>query len=175
MPIALYTIEEYIVKERKRDTYWLVFNTVYNDIHAFKKEPTVNEDGSINYLEKEFTDYKAREEFLEFMKINFPQTKILDVFDLVSASYLIYPYLGSIAIDCEKDDEVFMALSEKYGKPVLVDYNKDDELSINLSGNYEGTISNNSVFFELNYENALKFYNEKKEAWVDYDRSRNGQ
>ena len=85
MPVALYTIDEYVAKERKRDTYWLVFNTVYNDIHAFKKEPTVNEDGSINYLEKEFTDYKAREEFLEFMKINFPQTKILDVFDLVSA------------------------------------------------------------------------------------------
>lgn len=63
MPIALYTIEEYVVKERKRDTYWLVFNTVYNDIHAFKKEPTVNEDGSRNYLEKENTDYKAREEF----------------------------------------------------------------------------------------------------------------
>ena len=146
MPIALYTIEEYVVKERKRDTYWLVFNTVYNDIHAFKKEPTVNEDGSINYLEKKFTDYKAREEFLEFMKINFPQTKILDVFDLVSASYLIYPYLGSIAIDCEKDDEVFIALSEKYGNP------------------YEDAISNNAVFWVLDYENALAFYNERKEV-----------
>ena len=146
MPIALYTIEEYIVKERKRDTYWLVFNTVYNDIHAFKKEPTVNEDGSINYLEKEFTDYKAREEFLEFMKINFPQTKILDVFDLVSASYLIYPYLGSIAVDCEKDDEVFMALSKKYGNP------------------YEDAISNNAVFWVLDYENALKFHNERTEV-----------
>ena len=173
MSEILKRVEEYIVETRKRDTYWLVFNTVYNDIHAFKKEPTVNEDGSINYLEKKFTDYKAREEFLEFMKINFPQTKILDVFDLVSASYLIYPYLGSIAIDCEKDDELFIALSEKYGKPVLVDYNKDDELSINLSENYKGTILNNAVFFELNYENALKFYNEKKEAWVDYDYSRN--
>ena len=64
-------------------------------------------------------------------------------------------------------------MSEKYGKPVLVDYNKDDELSINLSENYKGTILNNAVFFELNYENALKFYNEKKEAWVDYDYSRN--
>ena len=53
-------------------------------------------------------------------------------------------------------------MSEKYGKPVLVDYNKDDELSINLSENYEASISNNVVFFELNYENALKFYNEKK-------------
>ena len=146
MPIALYTIEEYVVKERKRETYWLVFNTVYNDIHAFKKEPTVNEDGSINYLEKKFTDYKAREEFLEFMKINFPQTKILDVFDLVSASYLIYPYLGSIAIDCEKDDEVFTALSEKYGNP------------------YQDAISNNAVFWVLDYENALAFYNERKEV-----------
>ena len=146
MPIALYTIEEYVAKERKRDTYWLVFNTVYNDIHAFKMKPTVNEDGSINYLEKEFTDYKAREEFLDFMKTNFPQTKILDVFDLVSASYLIYPYLGSIAIDCEKDDEVFTALSEKYGNP------------------YKDAISNNAVFWVLDYENALEFYNERKEV-----------
>ena len=146
MPIALYTIEEYVAKERKRDTYWLVFNTVYNDIHAFKMKPTVNEDGSINYLEKKFTDYKAREEFLEFMKTNFPQTKILDVFDLVSSSYLIYPYLGSIAVDCEKDDEVFTALSEKYGNP------------------YEDAISNNAVFWVLDYENALAFYNERKEV-----------
>ena len=146
MPIALYTIEEYVVKERKRDTYWLVFNTVYNDIHAFKKEPTVNEDGSINYLEKEFTDYKAREEFLEFMKINFPQTKILDVFDLVSASYLIYPYLGSIAVDCEKDDEIFKALSKKYGNP------------------YDDAISNNAVFWSITYELALKFHNERMEV-----------
>ena len=146
MAIALYTIEEYIVKERKRDTYWLVFNTVYNDIHAFKEEPTVNEDGSINYLEKEFTDYKAREEFLEFMKINFPQTKILDVFDLVSASYLIYPYLGSIAIDCEKDDEVFVALSEKYGNP------------------YEDGIKNNAVFWVMTYDLALKSHNERMEV-----------
>ena len=146
MPIALYTIEEYVVKERKSDTYWLVFNTVYNDIHAFKKEPTVNEDGSINYLEKKFTDYKAREEFLEFMKINFPQTKILDVFDLVSASYLIYPYLGSIAVDCEKDDEVFVALSEKYGNP------------------YEDGIKNNAVFWVMTYELALEFHNERMEV-----------
>ena len=146
MPVALYTIDEYVTKERKRDTYWLVFNTVYNDIHAFKKEPTVNEDGSINYLEKEFTDYKAREEFLEFMKINFPQTKILDVFDLVSASYLIYPYLGSIAIDCEKDDEVYNAICKKY----------EDLIGMALS--------NNAVFWVISYEIALKFYKERKEA-----------
>ena len=145
MPIALYTIEEYVVKERKRETYWLVFNTVYNDIHAFKKEPTVNEDGSINYLEKKFTNYKAREEFLEFMKINFPQTKILDVFDLVSASYLIYPYLGSIAIDCDEDSEVYKALCEKYGNP------------------YDDAKVNNAVFWVIPYEEAKKFYDEKVE------------
>ena len=149
MPIALYTIEEYVVKERKRETYWLVFNTVYNDIHAFKKEPTVNEDGSINYLEKKFTNYKAREEFLEFMKINFPQTKILDVFDLVSASYLIYPYLGSIAIDCEKDDEVYNAICKKY----------EDEL-----GN---PLSKDAVFWSISYEIALKNYNEVKKMRND--------
>ncbi len=80
------------------------------------------------------------------MKINFPQTKLIEVFDLVSASYLIYPYLGSIAIDCEKDDEVFVALSEKYGNP------------------YEDAISNNAVFWVLDYENALKFHNERTEV-----------
>ncbi|MCT7433482.1 hypothetical protein N5T66_09300 [Aliarcobacter cryaerophilus] len=80
------------------------------------------------------------------MKTNFPQTKILEVFDLVSASYLIYPYLGSIAIDCEKDDEVFIALSEKYGNP------------------YEDAIKNNAVFWVLDYENALKFHNERTEV-----------
>lgn len=142
MAKILYTIDEYTATVRKRDTYWLVFNTVYNDIHAFKKTSNENKD---NYLEKEFTDYKAREEFLEFMKANFPQTKILDVFDLVSSSYLIYPYLGSIAIDCEKDDEVFIALSKKYGNP------------------YDDAISNNAVFWVLDYDNALKFHNERTE------------
>ena len=146
MPRALYTIEEYVVKERKRDTYWMVFNTVYNDIHAFKKKPIINEDGSSNYLEKEFTDNKDREEFLDFMKNNFPKTKLIDVFDFVSTSYLIFPYLGSIAIDCEKDDEVFKTLSEKYGNP------------------YDNAISNNAVFWSITYELALKFHNERLEV-----------
>ena len=54
-----------------------------------------------------------------------------------------FPYLGSIAVDCEKDDEVFIALSEKHGNP------------------YEDAISNNAVFWVLDYENALEFYNER--------------
>ena len=180
MPTTLKRVEEHIVETRKRVTYWLVFNTAYNDLFVFDIEPEVkSSDGVLAMYEvclnKKFIDNEVRDEFLQFMQTKFPNTKLIEVLDLIGASYKNCPYLGSIVVDCEKDDELFIALSEKYGKPVLVDYNKDDELSINLSGNYEGTISNNSVFFELNYENALKFYNEKKEAWVDYDRSRNGQ
>ena len=144
MSKILYTIDEYTATIRKRDTFWLVFNTVYNDVHAFKKTPNKNE--TTVYLEKEFTDNKAREEFLEFMKKNFPNTKLIDVFDLVSSSYLIYPYLGSIAIDCEKDDEVFIALSKKYGNP------------------YDDATINNTVFWVLDYENASKFHNERVEV-----------
>ena len=146
MPKLLYTIDEYTATVRKRDTYWLVFNTVYNDIHAFKKVQTVNEDGTTSYLREKFTDENARKEFLEFMQINYPNTKLIEVFDLVSSSYLIYPYLGSIAIECEKDDEVFTALSEKYGNP------------------YDDAIKNNAVFWVLDYKNALKFHNERTEV-----------
>ena len=146
MPKLLYTIDEYTATVRKRDTYWLVFNTVYNDIHAFKKTQIASEDETTSYLREEFTDEDARKEFLEFMQINFPSTKLIEVFDLVSSSYLIYPYLGSIAIECEKDDVVFTALSEKYGNP------------------YDDAIRNNAVFWVLDYENALKFHNERTEV-----------
>ena len=89
MPKLLYTIDEYTATVRKRDTYWLVFNTVYNDIHAFKKPQIANEDGTTSYLKEEFTDESTRKEFLEFMQVNFPSTKLIEVFDLVSSSYLI--------------------------------------------------------------------------------------
>lgn len=79
------------------------------------------------------------------MKSNFPQTKIIKVFDLVNAGYLIYPYLGSMAIDCEKDNEVFIVLSQKYGNP------------------YDNAIINKAVFWVLDYENAKKFHNERNE------------
>ena len=184
MPTRLKRVEEHIVETRKRFTYWLVFNTAYNDLFVFDIEPEVkSSDGVLAMYEvclnKKFIDNKVRDEFLQFMQKEFPNTKLTEVLDLIGASYRNCPYLGSIVVDCEKDDEVFIALSEKYGKPVIVGYNENDELFIGLSEKYgkpyEGTISNNSVFFELNYENALKFYNEKKEEWLEYDRSRNGQ
>ena len=145
MPQILKTIEDYVVNDRKRDTYFMVFNTVYNDIHAFNKEP---ENGIFTgYLNKEFTDNKVRDEFLQFMQKEFPNTKLIEVFDLVDSSYMTYPYLGTIAIDCEENDEVYNALCKKYededGKPK----------------------SNKAVFWALSYELALKGYKERKEFW----------
>jgi hypothetical protein len=145
MPQILKTIEEYVVETRKRDTFFMVFNTVYNDIHAFTKEP---ENGIFTgYLNKEFTDNKARDEFLEFMQKEFPNTKLIEVFDLVDSSYMTYPYLGTIAIDCEENDEVYNAICKKYE---------------DLKGM---ALSNNAVFWVISYEIALKSYKERKEAW----------
>lgn len=145
MPQILKTIEEYVVETRKRDTFFMVFNTVYNDIHAFTKEP---ENGIFTgYLNKEFTDNKARDEFLQFMKKDFPDTTLIEVFDSVSSSYLTYPYLGTIAIDCEENDEVYNAICKKY----------EDSKGMALS--------NNAVFWVISYEIALKSYKERKEAW----------
>ena len=145
MPQILKTIEDYVVNDRKKDTYFMVFNTVYNDIHAFNKEP---ENGIFTvYLNKEFTDNKTRNEFLEFMQKDFPNTKLIEVFDLVDSSYLTYPYLGSIAVDCEENDEVYNAICKKY----------EDSNGMALS--------NNAVFWVITYDMALKSYKKRKEAW----------
>ena len=149
MPQILKTIEEYVVNDRKRDTFFMVFNTVYNDIHAFNKEPEINSlDGIFtSYLNKEFTDNKARDEFLQFMQKEFPNTKLIEVLDSVSSGYLTYPYLGTIAIDCEENDEVYNAICKKY----------EDSKGMALS--------NNAVFWVISYQIALKSYKERKEAW----------
>ena len=148
MPKILKTLAEYVVETRKRDTFYMVFNTVYNDIHAFNKEPEIDSLKEIftGYLNKKFTDNKARDEFLQFMQKEFQNTKLIEVFDLVDSSYLIYPYLGSIAVDCEENDEVFMAICKKY----------EDSNGMALS--------NNAVFWVITYDMALKFYKERKEA-----------
>jgi hypothetical protein len=71
--------------------------------------------------------------------------KTYEVFDLVSADYLVWPYLGSIAIDMDKGDEVYQALSERYNDP--------DE---------DGK-ENNAVLWTMKYEDALKVYTEREE------------
>ena len=148
MPKILKTLAEYVVETKKRDTFFMVFNTVYNDIHAFNKEPEIDSLKEIytGYLNKKFTDNKARDEFLQFMQKEFQNTKLIEVFDLVDSSYLTYPYLGSIADECEENDEVFMAICKKY----------EDSNGMALS--------NNAVFWVITYDMALKFYKERKEA-----------
>ena len=149
MPQILKTLDEYVVEDRKRETYFIVFNRAYNDIYAFKKEPESDnlEDVFTGFLDKKFVDYKARDEFMNFMKENFPNTKLVEVFDLVSAGYIMYPYLGTVAIDCEENDEVYNAICKKYE---------------DLKGM---ALSNNAVFWVISYEIALKSYKERKEAW----------
>lgn len=145
MPQIIPTIEEYVAITRKEDTIYMVFNTVYNDVHAFKKE--VDTDYlSENYLEKEHTDYAAQKEFLDFMSSNFPDTKLQEVFDLVHSGYLQWPFLGSYAIDTPINSEVYNALVNKYE-------------------NEDGTPkSNNAVLWLLPYVEAVKFHKEREEV-----------
>ncbi|HEG2580722.1 TPA: hypothetical protein SCV07_000003 [Campylobacter lari] len=63
---------------------------------------------------KDKTDYKARDEFLAFMKENFPKTKLTMVFDTASVGRLLHPYLGSLAVDCEENDEVYKAINKNF-------------------------------------------------------------
>lgn len=144
MAQALYTIDEYIATVRKKPTIWIVFNTIYNNVHAFKKRD--EEELLEKYLKEEFTDKVAQKEFLDFMKTNFPDTEILQVFDLVSDSYLIYPYLGSYAINTDIGSDVYNALSEKYGDP------------------YKDATVNNKVLWVMEYEDAIMFHKNRIKA-----------
>jgi len=146
MAQLLYTIDEYVANVRKKTTIWMVFNTVYNDVHAFKKEPSESDDCRSSYLNKEYTDQEAREEFLAFMQTHFPDIELVKVFDLVSVGYIEYPYLGSIAIDTDEGSEVYKALSEKYDDPETGD-----------------PLSNRSVLWQMSYEDGCAFYKERKE------------
>ena len=141
MPQLLYTIEEYAATIRQKDTFFIVFNTTYNDVHGLHKKL---DDIGGRYLDKDKTDNNAREEFLSFMKEHFSEVKLFEVFDLVSLGYLQWPYLGSIAIDTDKGSEAYEALSKKYGDP------------------YGDATVNNAVLWVINYDYAKKYHEERK-------------
>lgn len=143
MPQLLYTIDEYIATKRKKPTIWIVFNSLYNDVHAFKKKLS-EEEFLRGYLDEKYTDTQAREEFLDFMKTNFPDVALLEVFDLVSLGYLVYPYLGSIAIDTDVGSDAYAALSQKYGDP------------------YGDATVNNKVLWVMEYDDAKSMYDKKE-------------
>lgn len=136
MENRFYFVFEYIATVTKSSTLWITFNTVYNDLHTFKK--AWDSSMSKMYLNPDFTDNNAREEFLDFMKTNFPDVKLVKVLDLVKIGYIQYPYLGSIMIDTPKDSEVYKTLVEKYGNP------------------YSNEKENNKALWVMDYEEAAE-------------------
>lgn len=148
MPRSLYSVDSYIATKRQKTSIWMVFNTVYNDVHAFKKK--IAEDDHDQYLNEKYTDQEAREEFLDFMGKHFPETKLFDVFDLVDIGYIEWPYLGSIAIDADIGSDVCNALSEKYGNP------------------FEDATVNNKVLWVMEYDEAKSMY-EKRSEMIDLE------
>lgn len=146
MAQILPTIEQYIATTRQQTTIWMVFNTVYNDLHGFDIKIPSNEISS-KYLKKQYTDNETREEFLDFMKTNFADIKLVEVFDLVDVGYIQWPYLGSIAIDTDIGSDCYNALCDKYGDP------------------YEDPISNKALLWVMEYAVALAFYDKKEKIF----------
>ena len=142
MAKSLYTIDQYAATIRKTTTIWIVFNTFYNDVHGFKHKIDQDEMNE-KYLEKQFTDYQEREDFLSFMAENFPDVELIEVFDLVTSSHVIWPYLGSLAINTDIGSDCYKALSEKYGDP------------------YEDPVSNKALLWVIDFDDAKSFWDDK--------------
>lgn len=141
----MYVIEQYAATVRKKDTFWMVFNRIYNNIHAFKLEAI--DEIRDKYLQSNETDENAREEFLTFMRDYFPEVALVEVGDLVSTDMIVWPYLGSIAIDADVGSDVYIALCEKYGDP------------------YQDPIANHSCLWLMPLDDALALWKEREQSW----------
>jgi len=147
MPVVVPTVCQYIAENRKKDGFWVNFNTVYNDVHGFKRADKYKGNFREVYLKEEYTDKEKQKEFLDFMKTNFPDVKLVPVFDLVDPGYLQWPYLGSYLVDADVGSDVYNALVDKFeenGKP------KDNRL----------------VIWVLSYDMAKKYW-EDRMKWID--------
>lgn len=143
MPIIYKTIEEYTLKRGKK-SFWMCFNIPYNEIYAFKN--TKDYDSHFD-IDKKHTDNQAKEEFLNFMQENFPNVKLESIFDCWDSGWLIFPYLGSVAIDCDEGDEVYEMIDKRYS----------DENGAPKSAN--------AVFWYMSLEVAQRLYKERKKAF----------
>ena len=143
MAQTFYRIEAFTLNVRKKETHWIVFNKLYNDIHAFGKNFT--DDTIFKYLSKSDTDYEAQKEFLQFMQDELPNIKLTEVFDLVLPEVMQHPYLGSYAMDIETGSKEYEKLIKKYE-------------------NNDGTPKkNNAVMWVIKPEVAQAYYEERKE------------
>ena len=144
MPIAMKTICQYIAEDRKKDTIYMVFNSAYNK--AILKIEDVE-----NPVDETKTDEKTREEFLEFMKTNLPDVKLVPIGDYVPLSLLQWPYLGTLAIDVDIDSKEFEIITQKYGNP------------------YEDNfINDTTLLWIMPYEEAVKIWEQRKESWENF-------
>jgi len=144
MPIAMKTICQYIAEDRKKDTIYMVFNSAYNK--AILKIEDVE-----NPVDETKTDEKTREEFLEFMKTNLPNVKLVPIGDYVPLSLLQWPYLGTLAIDVDIDSKEFEIITQKYGNP------------------YEDNfINDTTLLWIMPYEEAIKIWEQRKESWENF-------
>ncbi len=145
-------IEELISYDLKRDGYWFVFHRLYKEFLVFKK-PVPTDFGRFcvesEYIDvtSDYIDLDARQEFLSFMAQNFPNVKVYRVTDVVPLGMMSWPYLGSIAIDIQKGDPAYQALSAKYGDPE------------------QAATDNRHVFWVMDYATALKTCVKRKAFW----------
>ncbi len=124
MPRLLKTIEQYITEDRQKDTIFITFNEPYAKARlGIPMEE--DESGLMSFLDKEKTNWEKREDFIQWMKDNYPNIVIEDVFDNVPLGYLEWPFLGTIAIDVEIDSPEYHAINNRYedenGEPKALD------------------------------------------------------
>lgn len=110
MALTLRSIQEYTIERGKR-SFWMCFNVAYNELKAFGNTQNYS---SLLDVNKKHTDNQAKEEFLSFMQENFPNVKLERIFDRWDNGWLVFPYLGSIAIDCDEGDEVYEMIDKRY-------------------------------------------------------------
>lgn len=149
MPRVLKTIEQYIAEDRKKDTIYITYNEPY--AKAYMGIPLgpndKDEDGFMEFLNKDKTNWDKREEFVRWMKDTYPHVHLEDVFDNVPLGYLQWPYLGSIAIDVEIDSPEYYAINNRYedenGEPKSLD----------------------AVVWVMHYDTAKELHAKKEAMW----------
>lgn len=147
MPQVLDTIEGYITKVRKKDTIFIGFSPTYAKV--FMDLP-MEDESTFGWLDKENVNWEKREEFKQFMAKNMPDIKLTDVFDNVPLGYIVWPFLGTIAIDVEINSAEYDAINSRYEDKHGTPYSLD------------------SVVYIMKYDDAVKAY-EKRKALEDDD------
>ena len=137
MSIILRTIYDYIVNKRKKDTLIISFNPICHNLYSGNDDKNI----SFVHLLEDSTNTKKQQEFVEFMKYNYPKVHIERIFDYSSKFGNIS--LGSYAIDCEctTSDKVYNALHKKY---------MDKENNTDC------------ILQEMSYEDAKNIYDERE-------------